>query len=64
MVAAPVETGIQNAYEEEETQNIEQQKERIELGLRIRAILDDYGYDITAVDVSGTPTVRFVKRLD
>lgn len=59
----PAEGQVTNAYEEEKETIEESTKERIELGLRIRAILDDYGYDLVAVDVAGTPTVRFTKRL-
>lgn len=53
----------QNAYEEEQIKVEDEKKERIELAMRIRALLDDYGYDIVAKDKAGVPYVDFVKRM-
>ena len=53
-----------NAYEEEQETLAEETKERVELALRIGALLDDYGYDIVAKIIDGVPQPQFVKRID
>lgn len=52
---------IKNIYPDEQEKISNDAKEILELSLKMKALLDDYGYAMEPTLVDGLPDIRFVK---
>jgi len=54
---------VQSAYQDEQEKIDNEAKQRIELSMRMSALLDEYGYDIETKLVNDEPQLKFTKRM-